>query len=244
MLVAGVGKRLGSADDRPPKVLLEIGGKSLLRRHIEIVRSVGVAELVLATGYRAELIERELEALGASGFARTCLNPDYETGSVVSLWAAREALMDGADVLLMDGDVLYDRRIIRRLLDSRYANCFLMDRDFEPGDEPVKLCIRAGRIVDFDKQVGDDHEIQGESVGFFRFSAEIAHRLGRAAEADVALGRKERMYEHTLKRVLLADPDAFGYEDITGLPWIEIDFPDDVRRAREEILPRLEEHGP
>jgi choline kinase len=34
---------------------------------------------------------------------------------------------------------------------------------------------------------------------------------------------------------------VFGFEDITGLPWIEIDFADDVLRARSEILPRLVE---
>jgi choline kinase len=39
----------------------------------------------------------------------------------------------------------------------------------------------------------------------------------------------------------LARPAAtFGYEDVTGLSWIEIDFPDDVRRAEEEVLPRVD----
>ena len=40
--------------------------------------------------------------------------------------------------------------------------------------------------------------------------------------------------------MLLAAPrGTFGFEDITGLPWIEIDFPEDLRRAREDIVPRL-----
>jgi choline kinase len=39
--------------------------------------------------------------------------------------------------------------------------------------------------------------------------------------------------------VLLGAPKSFGYEDVTGLPWIEIDFPEDVVRARDEILPNL-----
>ena len=43
-------------------------------------------------------------------------------------------------------------------------------------------------------------------------------------------------------RVLMleAGPRRFGVEDVTGLPWIEIDFPDDIERARLEILPRLQ----
>ena len=31
----------------------------------------------------------------------------------------------------------------------------------------------------------------------------------------------------------------FAFEDITGLPWIEIDFTKDVERAKTEILPRI-----
>lgn len=46
-------------------------------------------------------------------------------------------------------------------------------------------------------------------------------------------------YEHALRDLLPGDPERFGYEDITGLPWIEIDYPEDVERAGNEIEPRL-----
>ncbi|MEE8444330.1 MAG: phosphocholine cytidylyltransferase family protein [Alphaproteobacteria bacterium] len=240
MLAAGVGARLGG-DDRPPKILLEFGGRTLLRRHIEILRAAGVRELLLVTGYRAQAIEDEIVACAAGDFVRTVRNPDFTEGSIVSLWTARAALTHGGDVLLMDGDVLYDHRMIDALLATEHANCFLMDRDFEPGEEPVKLCIRDGGIVDFEKIVGDDHDDQGESVGFFRFSGDMAARLAACAEDDVTGGRRQLMYEHAIRELLLRDPGAFGFEDVTGLPWIEIDFREDLRRARDDILPYLKE---
>ena len=43
---------------------------------------------------------------------------------------------------------------------------------------------------------------------------------------------------------LLAHPDWFGFEDVTGLPWIEIDFPEDVVRARDEVLPAIQKEFP
>ena len=46
-------------------------------------------------------------------------------------------------------------------------------------------------------------------------------------------------YEEAIRDCLLAEPELFGYEDITGLAWIEIDFPEDIIRAREEILPNI-----
>jgi choline kinase len=32
-----------------------------------------------------------------------------------------------------------------------------------------------------------------------------------------------------------------GYEKIGGIPWIEIDFPEDIDRASLEILPAMRE---
>jgi choline kinase len=241
MLAAGVGARLGAGEASPPKVLLEFGGKSLLRRHLDILRAAGVSDLVLVLGYRAELIEREIAACGARDFVTTTLNPDFRNGSIVSLWVARDTLRRGGDILLMDGDVLYDRRILERLIGTRHANCFLMDRDFEPGDEPVKLCIRDGRIVDFEKKVEHAHDYAGESVGFFRFGETVCRALADAVESGVAAGRAKDMYERAIRDVLLAGPaERFGFEDVTGLPWIEIDFPEDVERARREVLPRID----
>jgi choline kinase len=245
LLAAGVGERLGEVSGNRPKVLLEFGGRTLLARHMDALRASGVAGLDIVTGYRADLIEAELDALGAAGYARIVPNPDFTEGSVVSLWRAREALTHGGDVLLMDGDVLYDRRILARLVDTGIANCFLMDRDFEPGDEPVKLCVRDGRLVEFRKKVAGTFDLRGESVGFFRFSPDVARRIAAAAGGYVDAGRREEPYEEVLRDVLLAAaPDAFGYEDVTGLPWIEIDYPGDVERAAREVLPRILEAGP
>ena len=49
----------------------------------------------------------------------------------------------------------------------------------------------------------------------------------------------ERPMEDAIAAVLRAVSPPFGFEDVTGLPWIEIDFPEDVERAENEILPRL-----
>ncbi|MCP4365012.1 MAG: hypothetical protein GY800_06890, partial [Planctomycetes bacterium] len=48
-------------------------------------------------------------------------------------------------------------------------------------------------------------------------------------------------YEEAIDRCL-AQSDM-GVESVDGLPWIEIDFAEDVQRAEREILPRLEEPG-
>ena len=239
MLAAGVGHRLGMGEHAPPKALLRMGGATLLQRHLDILAHFGLFDLTLAVGHQAALIERELAAIGARDRVRTCYNPDYRSGSLLSLWTLRNVLRAGEPVLYMDADVLYDWRLLERLLASPRADCILIGRD-APDPEWVEVRIRDGRIVAFDKGVTlDAYDIRAEWVGFARFSAETAERLARAVQRYVDDGRVDAICEKPLRDVILEAPDVFGFEDITGLPWIEIDFPDDVVRARTEILPRL-----
>lgn len=241
ILAAGIGKRLVAAGaDRLPKCLLEFGGKTLLERHLEALQHYGVTDVVLTLGYRAEQVEARLAGLEALPRPAICFNPRFTEGSVVSLWSVREYLADG-DTILMDADVLYDHRVLGRLVETAHANSLLMDRLFEPGAEPVKICVRDGAPVEFRKEVapGLVFDAVGESVGFFKFSAPMARALATRVEAYEEDGRHDAPHEEAIRDLLVERPAAFGVEDVTGLPWIEIDFAEDVRRAEADVLPRL-----
>ena len=239
ILAAGVGQRL---NDRtlPPKILLPFGGETLLSRHIAILRRCGVHQVDLVVGHRAEEIEAELARIGAGDMVTTRRNPDFLDGSIVSFWTLEEAFRAGESVVFMDGDVLYDQRLMARLLDSVHANCFLMDRAIEEGEDPVKLCMRDEVLVDFHKRPKLAHDWWGEWIGFCRFDPEIARKVWTAADRHIAAGRRDAIYEDAIRDVLLAEPqDTFGIEDITGLPWVEIDFPDDLKKAKRDVFPSL-----
>jgi len=238
ILAAGVGRRLGRD---APKVTLSFGGKSLLRRHIEALEANGVADVAITVGHRADLIRQEVSRIGTACRIELIDNPRYREGSIVSLWAQRPRLTAGTTVLLMDGDVLCDSRMIARLLSAPSENVLLLDRAIEPGDEPVKICLRGGEIVDFAKVPQHAYERHGESVGFFRFSPEMAAALAERVTAYVDAGRGTAEYEPAIRDLVLAHPQRFGCEDISDLPWTEIDFDVDVVRARQDILPRLQE---
>jgi choline kinase len=242
MLAAGRGMRLsGGTGGLPPKSLLRFGGKTLLRRHVETLRAVGIDRLTLILGYRAGDIHAELAAIGADGWVETVFNPRYQEGAVVSLWAGREVLRGGDDILFMDSDVLYDPEVLRRLICSPPRNCFLIDRDLDLGEEPVKICLREGRIVEFGKIIEGAFDVVGEWPGFLRLEPALATELATITDRFVAAGRHEEPYEPAIREILLnGPPDRFGVEDITGLPWIEIDTQEDLRRARETIAPALD----
>ncbi len=247
ILAAGVGRRLGEAvpeSQRRPKSLLEFGGSSLLARHVAILHAAGIASVTVVTGFGAGHVEAELARLDGGDTVEIIFNPDFREGSVVSLWAARGVLRGGTPVVLMDADVLYDIRLVARLMGSSHRECLLLDRGIEPGDEPVKLCVAGGRIVDFHKRPSAAHDWHGESVGFFRFSAATAAELAELAQDYVSSGRRAMEYEEPIRDMIMRsarlehEAERFGFEDITGLPWREIDFPEDVAHARA-LLPDL-----
>jgi choline kinase len=236
ILAAGVGRRLGepgAGQNKMPKAMLDFDGKTLMARHIGILHGLGISDITVVIGFAAAQMRAALAAFAEEPPICVVVNPDFREGSVVSLWAGRAVLRSGSPVILMDADVLYDWRLMTRLIESPYADCLLLDREIEPGDEPVKLCVREGRIVDFHKRPSEPHDWHGESVGFFRFSTAAAAELADRAEDYIATGRRMMEYEEPIRDMIIASAAGrFGFEDITGLPWTEIDFPEDVVKAQ------------
>lgn len=242
MLAAGVGSRLyGHDGNKPPKSLLEFGGKTLMRRHIEALKKFGVTELTVVVGFRRDEVMAEAEAHG-DGFVSFVENPDFSTtGTTVSLWHAREVLNGGEAVLFMDADVLYHQDLIGRLVKSEHENCIIFDHGAAHCMEAVKLCVRDSHPVAFGKGIEGEFDQVGEWPGFLSLSADVARRLADACQTYIDNNKLLEPMESPLRDVLLSEPKGtFWIEDITGLPWIEIDFPADLIRARDQILPLID----
>jgi len=247
ILAAGRGSRL--AEHNPeghPKCLMEFGGRSLLARHLDLLWRCGVGAVDIVVGFEASRIIEHVATLDSRPHVGWHFNPRYEQGSVLSLWAAEDTLTSGRPVLVMDADVLYHPAILQRLVDTPIENCYLLDRDFLPGDEPVKIAVRDGVMVEFRKRLDADlaYDTLGESVGFFRFGPAMARAICAECARFDAEGLVDAPHEEALRNVLLAGPERFGFEDVSGLPWIEIDFPEDVTRAGGEILTAIRTEFP
>ena len=245
MLAAGVGRRLyGEDDSQLPKALLRFDGKTLLHRHIEILRQNGVDELVIVVGYRKDDLAAEVAAVGAEDYVRTVFNPDFRGGPMISLWTARQVLSAGDAMMFMDADVLYHPIMIERLVNSRHANCFVLDRDTETGEDPVKVCVRRGGVVDFGKMIEGDFDLVGDWPGFMTMAPDVAAKVAGMTQVYMDAGKDDVTYEWAMRDVMVSEPHGtFGYEDITGIPWVEIDFPRDLKTAKDTVLPRIAEMG-
>jgi choline kinase len=244
ILAAGRGNRLQQSEAQQlPKCLLQFDGMTLLERHLRLLDEAGVEEIVLGLGFRHDLVEAELDRLGWRPRPEIVLNRDFELGSVLTVHTLADAMTRGGDVLLMDADVLYDGRIARALVaGAGPVNRVLIDRDFEAGDEPVKVCVRDGVPIELRKQLTSDLQFDtiGESVGFFRFDEPGARRLAALVAGYIARGEGRMPHEEAVRDLIRERSQTIEISDVTGAPWIEIDFPNDVVRAAQEILPLLQ----
>jgi choline kinase len=245
MLAAGVGQRLfGKDNNELPKSLLRFDGKTLLQRHIEVLKDNGIDELIMVVGYRKEALAVEVATVGATDYVRTIFNPDFRGGPMISLWTARDALSSGEPMMFMDADVLYHPVMIERLVKSRHANCFVMDRNTDIPDDPVRVCIDNDVVVDFGKGVEGDFDLIGHWPGFMTMAPDVAAKIADMTQVYMDTGRDALTYECAMRDVVTSEPHGtFGYEDISGVPWIEIDWPHDLRYANESVQPRIAEMG-
>jgi choline kinase len=244
ILAAGRGLRLKQPEDEQvPKCLLRFGGMSLLERHLRMLRTAGVTDIVLALGFRHELVEAELDRLQWNPRPEVVINDQFELGSVLTVHTVADAMIRGGDVLLMDADVLYDERIMRALVaGASPVNRLLIDREFEAGDEPVKVCVQNGVPIELRKQPDANlqYDTIGESVGFFRFDQAAARRLADLVAGYVNGGRANMPHEEAVRDLVRERSQVLDVSDVTGSPWIEIDFTVDVERATRDVLPQLQ----
>lgn len=250
LLAAGVGDRLRPFTDNHPKCLIEVGGKTLLVRHLEVLSSIPqLGELVIVVGYRDDQIRDAVAAwsrdTGSSFKVTFETNAEFRKGSILSLYTAKEHLV-GDDCVIMDADVLYPQVLMKRLVESPHKNCFLLDEQSERTGEEMMVCVKDGRALHIDRSrkesTFDEHwDLTGEGVGFFKLDRHDSQALVVTMRQLIDEGLDRSEYEAALDRFMKVYPS--GYEPVGDLPWTEIDFIEDVEKAQREVLPHIEEMG-
>jgi choline kinase len=240
VLAAGIGKRLAPLTDERPKGLIELGGRSLLARLLDGLQAAGVAETTLVVGYRQEQIRAHLGDSHAGMPVRYLENPQYARSALLSLWTGR-AEFERDEVILADGDVLFAPPLLERVVRSPEPNVFLGEPDFLDTAEEQNLYVRGDHVIAIRRGVMGPpdalYEARAEWVGFVKVGRAAGVELAATLDAFVREGRADGDYERALDSLL--PRHRFSACLTGGLPWIEIDFPQDLQAAETEVLPRI-----
>ena len=243
-------RRLGAAARDRPKSLIELGGRALLDRQLDVLHACGVDDVTCVVGHRSEQIEARPVA--------TIPNPRFETTNMVaSLFCARDLLQGDADVVIAYGDIVYEPRVLRSLLETPGEVAVCVDRGWQDLwrtrmvnvlDDAESLRIGPdGRLLELGRKARSVEEIHGQYIGLTRFSAEVLPRVLSIYDGlDASATYEGRDFDNMFMTAfiqLLIDHGLGVFPAWIDHGWVEVDTPADLaayeRMSAEGTLNQL-----
>lgn len=239
ILAAGKGVRLRPLTHDIPKGLIEIDGKTLLERSLDNLSKYGVKKAIIVIGHLGNMIKDKL-GNNYNGIKIAYIeNREYaSSGSMYSFSKVKGFIDD--DVILLESDLLYDKKAIKAINESKFRDFILVAPCSGSGDEVFICSGKDKRLSDLGKEIANKEKAIGELVGISKFSREFIKRLFERAEQDYKKGEKNYHYEEVVFATNKENKDYPVYAVlIYDLAWIEIDKENDLKKAKEEIYPKI-----
>jgi len=126
ILAAGEGKRLRPHTDKKPKCMVQLAGYSLLSHQLSTMEKCNISrkDIAIVGGYKIEA----LNGLNLKIFK----NVEYaSTNMVATLFCAREFMIPGEDLIISYGDIVYEDKVLKALLDCDDEIGVAADREWE-----------------------------------------------------------------------------------------------------------------
>lgn len=242
ILAAGQGTRLRPYTDERPKCLVQLQGRALLHRQLDVLRAKGLDAITVIGGYRADCLQDQGVEL--------VINPRFaETNMVSTLFCAEEWMIEGEDLLIAYGDIIYQPSVLQSLLDTDAPLAISIDRQWRrfweirmenPLADAETLKLDAGgNIVELGKKPKDYSEVQGQYMGLIKVRGDQVaafrqawHRMDRSVLRD---GKDfDNMYMTTFLQGLI-DSGWQARAAFTDNGWLEVDTVEDLDQYHEML---------
>lgn len=240
ILAAGQGTRLRPLTNERPKCLVELDGRTLIERQLEVMRAVGLEDIAIVGGYRADC----LEGLGVE----LLYNPQFaETNMVSTLFCAQQWMLEEEDLLIAYSDIVYEQSVLENLLNTDAPLAISIDRQWrklwdirmeDPLSDAETLKLDSeNKIIELGKKPKDYSEVQGQYMGLIKVRGDHVgafwkawHDLDRTVERD---GKDfANMYMTTFLQHLI-DTGWNAQAALTDNGWLEVDTLDDLNQYHE-----------
>ena len=231
LLAAGMGTRLASRTRSLPKPLVPVNGVPIAKNAVARLAAAGVSRTTVVLGHCGDQIKTALGDVVGGMRIRYHVNEQYEsTGTARSLWLGLQEV--DADVLVLEGDVFFERNVLEHFLGEPYTDATLVERWHEALDGSV---VELGRDDFVARWVHKSQRAPGfsldgtyKTVNLHRFGGRFVRELLRPALSDVASARDEPL-EMAFARIV-AQRARIRAVPVQGR-WVEIDDEHDLRHA-------------
>jgi choline kinase len=151
---------------------------------------------------------------------------------MASLWFAKEHLCKSDDVVVINGDIVVEERLVKDVICAapQRPNVLIDSSIKSNGDYNVQVCD--GKIVVMSKELDDYH---GEYAGITRFDAITAKVFATSLVDAVNRGQYDQWYENILVQMIFQENFSLYYTDISEYNWTEIDSVSDLVQAKRIV---------
>lgn len=231
IVAAGQGTRLAPLTDDMPKCFLPVGGRPLIEYSLQTLAHCGIEQIAIVVGY----LKDQFPARLGEGY-EYIFNPFYAiTNDMVSLWFAKEFVKD-SDFVYLHSDLLYHPDILGITIASEAEIALAVDQ--KPCDEEMMKVVASGLdLLESSKDVPVEDSL-GEWTGIAKFTSAGWKKYLSETE-ELLAGGEFAVYDTAAMNRLVQKDRVVKIMPFEALPFLEIDYPRDVERAREEILPQL-----
>lgn len=233
-MAAGIGSRFGTHTQTKPKGFVYVGGISMIVRSIENLLFAGIEKIIIATGYQSSYYE-ELATLYPQIVC--CKSDKYaETNSMYTLYCC-SALIGDDDFLLLESDLIYERKALSILMNRDFLNITLVtppakQQDgyylFADGDDFLSGCT-----TDTEKM----EQCRGELVGIHKLSNQTYRKMHRWY-SKIWQQQPNLGYEYALVEMSKQGEKIYLAKE-KHLFWYEIDDEADLLYAENNIMPYI-----
>ena len=238
ILAAGIASRLRPLTDNTPKCLLKVGEKNILELTIENLLANNFQDIIIVTGYLENQIKDFMRVRFPQLIISYIFNKLYSsTNNIYSLWLAKNEVL-GNDMLMMDSDIIFDKQIISKLINSGYRNCLAL-KCHDLFDEEIKVKVDSiGRVIEIGKEV-DPEEAAGESIGIEIFGKETLSVLYKILDHKIVAEKNvNEFYESAFQELVNIGNDLY-IVDSSEYFCMEIDTEFDLKIAESLISNNL-----
>jgi choline kinase len=229
ILAAGMGKRLMQVSDGKPKSMIMINNKSIIQRQLESCRAVGIEDFVFVLGYKKTELQKHILKFIPPENALFVENPIYDkTNTLYSLYLTRDHFDD--DFIYFNADVLFKSELLEKIIgESKHSQLLLETKSCK--EEEVKMIVDSEMRIWHISKTLPVNQCAGEFIGIGKFKKEILTKFAAFLKYGVDQGQANNYFEYAVD--LLAKEAILEAVPTGGIPCIEIDFPEDLIRARE-----------
>lgn len=225
IVAAGKSTRLYPLTKDMPKCLIEIGGKTIIARNIDMLLKNNIGDIIVVTGFGEDKLS---EHIGNRG--RCIYNPFFEVaGILASTWLGLREIRN--DFIFSYSDIIYDADILKGIIEYP-AKCVIGVKKQSISRDSEKVKIRGKWVTAISKDMSE-FEADGEFIGIAKFAGSAAKAFRNIVEE---LARENTFPEYdfinAIERLLLKGHKIAPYL-VGNKKWIDIDSLDRLEEAKK-----------